>query len=260
LKKPSLERLQVLFGNRKDPYDCYSALDIVHKGFSYKPLYFFLVAEKLSRYDRNISPAFPEMQKLIKQTAEKYDIGMHPSWHSNENEQALLTEKRTLENITGNKISQSRQHYIKFELPVTYRNLIKYGIETDHSMGYGSINGFRASTSAAFYWYDLAEDKTTKLLVQPFCFMDANAYYEQRQDTATTASELIHYENVCRETKGIFSFIFHNNLLGTDPAFKGWMEMYLGFGNNFFAGSADAKVYQENACECYQRSPKNMNG
>ena len=63
----------------------------------------------------------------------------------------------------------------------------------DYSMGYGSINGFRASVASSFYWYDLEKERQTNLRIHPFCFMDANSFYEQRQDPQQTFEELIHY-------------------------------------------------------------------
>jgi len=55
-------------------------------------------------------------------------------------------------------ITQSRQHYIRFNLPEGYQRLIAAGITDDYSMGYGSVNGFRASVASSFYWYDLEKE------------------------------------------------------------------------------------------------------
>ena len=65
-------------------------------------------------------------------------------------------------------------------LPQTYRQPDRVGIDKDFSMGYGSANGFRASIASSFYWYDLKAEKKTTLLLFPFCFMDANAFYEDQ--------------------------------------------------------------------------------
>jgi hypothetical protein len=69
---------------------------------------------------------------------EKYSIGIHPSWASGDNENLLGSEIETLESATGKKITASRQHYIRFTLPHTFRRLIAAGITDDYSMGYGS--------------------------------------------------------------------------------------------------------------------------
>ena len=71
----------------------------------------------------------------------------------------------------------SRQHFIRFTLPDTYRQLINAGIKEEFSMGYGSVNGFRASVALPFYWFDLEKNEATSLLVYLFCFMDANSFF-----------------------------------------------------------------------------------
>jgi hypothetical protein len=53
------------------------------------------------------------MQQLIKQHAEKYSIGIHPSWASGDNDSLLEKEIKALESETGKKITASRQHYIR---------------------------------------------------------------------------------------------------------------------------------------------------
>ena len=93
-------------------------------------------------------------------------------------------------------------------------------------MGYGSINGFRASVASAFYWYDLEKEEQTSLRIHPFCFMDANSFYEQRQDPPQTLEELMHYLAVCKAVNGSLITIWHNNFLGTKKEFEGWKEIY----------------------------------
>lgn len=230
IKSPSSERIKVLLGLQKDPFDCYNWLDSLHHEYKQVPLYFFLVPEKNGVYDKNILPLKDAMWKLIKKHAQAYEIGIHPSWQSNSHGSVLKKELQWLTEMSGKKfISISRQHYIKFSLPDTYRNLIEAGIHDEYSMGYGSTNGFRASVASSFNWYDLHKEEQTRLRIHPFCFMDANAYYEQKQTPAQTAGELEHYLNICREINGRLITIWHNNFLGTDRAFAGWKEIYRSF-------------------------------
>ena len=99
-------------------------------------------------------------------------------------------------------------------------------------MGYGSINGFRASVASAFRWYDLEKDEISPLTIYPFCFMEANSFYEQKQSPAETLSELQYYIDVVAETDGMLITIWHNTFLGTDEKFRGWRETYNEFINS----------------------------
>ena len=229
LKSPTLLRFRTLFGKRNDPYDCYNFLDELHKGHNLNPYYFFLVAKENGIYDKNILPNNEAMQLLIKKHVEKYNIGIHPSWRSNDAVEIIKEEKTVLEKISNKSILSSRQHYIKFNLPEGYERLIDIGIKNDYSMGYGSVNGFRASTASSFYWYDLANEKITDLRIHPFCFMDANSHYEQMQTAEESYEELMQYYLVCKKYGGTLITIFHNNFLGTAKEFEGWAAMYKKF-------------------------------
>jgi hypothetical protein len=63
-------------------------------------------------------------------------------------------------------------------------------------------------------------------MIYPFCFMDANSYYEQKQTPQQAYTELMRYYAAVKKVRGCFITIWHNNFLGTDPALKGWKELY----------------------------------
>jgi hypothetical protein len=220
------ERLKVLRGKANDPYDAYEWMDKLHEKNKLKPLYFFHVAIEKGKYDKNIPPSHQAMQQLIKQHSEKYSIGIHPSWASGDDGSLLKKEMKVLESVTGKKVSVSRQHYIRFTLPKTFRGLIAAGITDDHSMGYGSINGFRASIASSFFWYDLEKEQQTNLLLHPFCFMEANSFFEQKYLPQRAYEELMHYYNAVKDVNGTLITIWHNNFLGTYPLFSGWRDVY----------------------------------
>ena len=222
-------RLQVLTGKQQDPFDSYGWMSELHYEYDLKPLYFFHVGQRRNQYDKNIPTSNKEYQQLIRITAAKNKIGLHPSWFSGDDMKMLNKEKVILEKISQQVISSSRQHYIRFTIPDTFRQLIDTDIYEDYSMGYGSINGFRASVSVPFYWYDLEREQETHLLLHPFCFMDANSFYEQNQTSAEALKELMDYYNRIKGVDGILTIIWHNTFLGNDPLYKGWREVYEAF-------------------------------
>ena len=226
LKSPSVERMKVVLGVQKDPFDAYEWMDNFHQQHSLSPLYFFLAAQKNAVYDKNILPDNFAFLRLVKHHAAKYEIGIHPSWQSGDNFLLLKQEKKLLEHIADKHITKSRQHYIRFHLPSSYRRLLEAGITDDYSMGYGSINGFRASVASSFYWYDLEKDEQTHLRVHPFCYMDANSYYEQKFSAVEAFKEMLHYLEACKEVNGQLITIWHNNFLGTAKMYAGWRECY----------------------------------
>jgi hypothetical protein len=229
------ERVSVLQGKQPDPFNIYELLDELHSRFKLNSVYFFLLAEKQKGYDKNISPQKKELQELILKQASKSEVGIHPSWQSGDDESFLKKEILQLKKITGKEVTSSRQHYIRLKLPDTYRQLISAGIERDYSMGYGSINGFRASYCLPYKWYDLQKDEVTSLTIYPFCYMEANSYYEQHFSLQQATEELEDYNKRVRQVDGMLITIMHNHLLGDKILFKGWKEMYEAFITKHFS-------------------------
>ncbi|TBR20236.1 MAG: hypothetical protein EPO57_00915 [Chitinophagaceae bacterium] len=221
-----LERINVLYGKIKDPYDSFQWMNEIHGKTKTQPIYFFHVGSQTSRYDKNILPSVPAFRQLVKNLSKKYVMGVHPSWKSNANTLQLKVEIETLEDITEKKITTSRQHFLRFSIPHTFRNLIQAGITDDYSMGYGGVNGFRASVASPFFWYDLQNERATNLLLHPFCFMDATSFYQRKNSPEQAFAELNEYYDLIKSVNGEMIIIWHNNFLGTDKRFTGWREMY----------------------------------
>jgi len=224
--KQAAKRYSVLRGKRKDPYDVYEWLDALHLRYSLKPNYFFLLAKESKGYDSNINPDKKCMKDLVNYHSMGYPVGIHPSWQSGDHHDLLRSEIGDLEKITGNKVTNSRFHYIRFNLPDDYRRLISEGIKHDFSMGYGDINGFRASVSTPFQWYDLEKETSTELTVHPFCWMDANSYYEHQYTPAQAYLELKSYHEIIKSTEGEMNIISHNSFFSDEPEFEGWRKVY----------------------------------
>jgi hypothetical protein len=196
----AMERIRVLRGKQKDPFDAFEWLDSLHLYCRMKARYFFLVAGERGLYDKNISPLKKPMEDLIRYHSAGYLVGVHPSWQSGDDSALLASEIERMEIITDKKMMMSRQH--------------------------GSINGFRASVASSFYWYDLEKEEQTSLRIFPFCFMDATAFYEQKYTHAQAMTELMQYYHLIRKVNGLMVTIWHNSFLGSDPVFDGWKKLY----------------------------------
>lgn len=227
--KGLIDRLGVVLVFEDDPFDIYEWLDKLHEQHALQPVYFFLVAAKPGKYDKNISPKSKYFQLLISKLSVMYATGIHPSWQSGDNPKLLEQELEHLQKISGRRIGMSRQHYIRMSLPGAYRQLIQAGINKDFSMGYGSINGFRASYCMPYQWYDLSTDQPTGLTVYPFCYMEANSLFEQKFSPEEALQEMEQYCAVTKQFNGTFITIFHNHLLTEQPSQIEWRNMYQQF-------------------------------
>lgn len=220
------QRVRVSLGREADPYDVYEWLDALHMRYGLRPVYFFLAAAKHEGPDRNIDPRLKAFRDLVRYHAAGYATGLHPSWKSGDHQELLAAELQTMEAITGISVTRSRHHYIRVRIPETYRLLEEVGIRDDYSMGYATANGFRASVASAYTWYDLERERMTGLRVHPFCFMDANAIFEEKLSPSRAFEQLKGLHDRVKSCGGILYTVFHNNFLGSYPDYKGWREVY----------------------------------
>jgi hypothetical protein len=228
------ERALVYSGKTKDPFDVYDWLQEIHSTYQLKPVYFFLMAKKLKGYDRNIATTSFGFKKLIQKIVAKNKVGIHPSWQSDDDEKLLTEEIQTLQKVCKQSIIDSRQHYIRMDLPNTYRLLVQNKIANDYSMGYGSINGFRASYTLPFQWFDLEKNEITSLMVYPFCYMDANAFFEEKLSAEEAATSLQAYHDVVKKVNGTLITIYHNHFLTEQLQWLQWRNVYTEFLKNNF--------------------------
>ena len=218
------QRLFTLLNIQKDPWDVYSYLRGTALKANLKPIFFFLVADK-STNDRNLDYKNPLMKSLVKKVMEFSDIGIHPSYATTESPEKIATEKKRLEQISGKKITKSRQHYLKLVLPHTYRSLLAAGITEDYSMGFPDMAGFRAGTCKPFYFYDLKKEKITRLKIFPVtmmegCFMKNNTGLEQ------SLREILNLINEVKKVKGTFVSIWHNHTVSETSEYKAWKKIH----------------------------------
>jgi hypothetical protein len=188
------DRFAVMAGLKPDPYDTYAYLFKTLEGRREQVLFFFHVGN-YGRYDRPVFWKNAAYKQLVREVASLFRVGIHPSYlsASEGDNRRVMMEKGRLEQITGSPITCSRQHYLRLDIPDTYRKLIHSGITEDYSMGYAEITGFRAGICTPFRFYDLKEEMETSLTVYPVPVMDVtlrNYMGLKAEDAAQTITKL----------------------------------------------------------------------
>lgn len=227
------ERVEVLQGHRKDPYDSFDWIIQSHKDNTPLPIYFILAALNTTSYDKNNLPDTMEMNRLIKKLDKNGTVSIHPSYYSNEHD-TLRREKHLMEVMIGKNITASRQHYIRLVFPATYNLLLANNIAEDYSMGYSTHLGFRAGTGRSFYWYDISNEKVQPLRIHPFCFMDTTALFEEELSATEAFAILRSMTDKLKNADSNLITIFHNFSLGTESIWSGWKEAYASFLENIY--------------------------
>jgi hypothetical protein len=224
--RESINRCKVLLGLKQDPFDIFVELQQTHKQCQWKPLFFFLLAENYQGYDKNIDRRNERLQQLMRWLQDDATTGIHLSWAASQNATTMQDEKSFMEKVLEAPVTSNRMHYVNFRMPKTFQQLIALGITKDYSMGYGTVNGFRASTSHPYFWYDVKKEETTSLQIFPFAWMDANSIFEQKDTPEQALHELQMMYEATQKTGGTFISICHNHLMGRDEAGRKWWGVY----------------------------------
>ncbi|HSC54279.1 MAG TPA: polysaccharide deacetylase family protein [Phnomibacter sp.] len=222
-------RCKVWMGLSPDPLDIFEELQQLHSGLQLQPVYFFLIAKKYKGYDKNIDRANSAYRQLMRKLNTQSTTGLHASWAASNNEVLLKDEKVWMDALLNSTVVRNRMHYINFRLPDTFRQLLALGISEEYSMGYGTVNGFRAGTAHPYYWYDLAAEASTPLQIFPYAWMDANSIFEHKHTTEQALAQLQSLHDAVRTTGGVFITIAHNHLMGKDETGRNWWKIYSQF-------------------------------
>ena len=218
-------RKNVLMGKQADPYDTFEYQLKINQQFDVDVIYFILLAD-YGTNDKNCSVHSRKFQLLIKHLSDYSRVGIHPSFSSNSNIDTLQMEVKRLERIINEEVKLSRQHFLKLDIPKTYRNLIELSIEHDYTMGYASHTGFRASICTPYFFYDLEQETATNLKIHPFAVMDATL----KHYLMLNPDESINYiEKIINEVKAVdghFISLWHNETWSDYEQWKGWKTVY----------------------------------
>ena len=220
-----VQRSRVLFSGFKDPFDTFDLQIEYQRKYNLKPIYFFLFGH-YGQFDKNVNTRNRIFRFLIKKVGDYAQIGVHPSYYTNEHPELLREEIKKLEGVVNKDITQSRQHFLRLNLPVTYRNLIEEDITDDYSMGYAALPGFRAGICSPFNFYDLDIEVETKLRVHPFMVMDGTLKDYMDLTPADAVEQIRKLIDEVKKVDGTFTSLWHNESLSDEKRWEGWRKVY----------------------------------
>ena len=221
--KKIVTRTKVLLKKEEDPFYTFDYLTDIHQKHQLRPCYFFLVAKRKSKYDRNPAWGNEAFKALISKLSLTSEIGLHASYYAKENSQQIKEETAYLQMITQKPITKNRFHFLRFSLPDGYRNLLENKIMEDYSMGYANHIGFRASTCTPFFFFDIPNNKSTSLLVYPLLCME-NVFPDCR-NSEEIIQILYPYIERIKKYNGTFTTLFHNHSFDEKDDGKKWKEV-----------------------------------
>ena len=208
-----------------DPFDtfAYMAAQLAERGLQQD-------AFTLVGYGTTLDPGYPKLDKrwatLWAAVAKTGRLGLHPSYHSVDQPELLAEEKQLLEQTIASPVTISRQHFLRLQLPQTFRLLLEVGIREEHSLLWADRQGFRAGTARSFYWYDLERDVATDLLLVPPHGMDVTARYYNGDQADEAVLSWCHLAREAELSGTRLRVIWHNSNLGNYGGWWAWRKAY----------------------------------
>ena len=222
-------RIPVLLNLKKDPLDDYLNWIKLNKSNGIETIVFFLFAN-FSRYDRNLSVYSKVFIEKIKDISDFCEVSLLSSFSSLESEPLLKQEINMLQSVIHRSVRKTRQHLLKIDFPVTYRNYARSGFTKDYSLQYYDLPGFRASTSNPFYFFDLENEIETKLLLYPVCATDrVLKIYKKPVVARQVLEEITRY---VKEVDGNMTLVLNNSINSDYSSNFKWKNMFKKYFNS----------------------------
>ena len=210
----------------QDPFDTYEYLEGQVSKYDCRP-HIFILNKYNPPLDLNHLAGKKELGLIIDRMSSWADIGIHPSLNAGQNTDYIKQEIESLRQLTSSdSIRCSRQHFLKIDLPHTYRTLEQCDITDDYSMGYPDQVGFRAGTARAYRWYDLNEERASNLHIHPMMVMDVTLryYLGLSPDQAINLFDEIHQS--CLSVSSTCISLWHNSNLSKAYGWQPWKRVF----------------------------------
>ncbi len=220
-----LERTRVLTHLEADPFNTYARITDIHASCGLRPDYFILLGD-YGRRDKNLSPRNESFRELIRDLDRTGLVGIHPSYGSFTAPAKQRKEIQYLSDILGRQVTTSRQHFLRLNLPFTYRSLTELQITHDYTMGFASLPGFRAGICDPFNFFDLAADTELSLRIHPFTLMDGVLKDYMGLSPEEAVRIVCRLIDRVKEVNGTFISIWHNESFCEKNRWKGWTRVY----------------------------------
>lgn len=210
-------KLGVYFGLRKDPYDTFEYLMDISEKYNTKS-YFFLHSSNSSKYDIN-------NDKHLKKVAEKiirrgHFLGYHPSYDAYNNPEIFKRDKEKIEKLINLKLTFGRQHFLRFEVPITLQIWEDNNMEWDSTLSYADKEGFRCGVCYPFSVFNFLTRKKLKLKERPLIVMEGSLVNYQKLSPQEAYENIVDLARKVKKYKGEFVILWHNS------SFHGIWEQY----------------------------------
>jgi len=142
---------------------------------------------------------------------ESFEIGLHGSFDSYDNSDILKEEKGRVEEVAGNPIVGSRQHYLRWKTPDTWRALEKASLMYDTTLGFADQEGFRSGICHPYRPFDIFENRVLDIWEVPLIVMDGSLFGYQNLLAEEGLERIQALVDTVEQYNGVLVVLWHNS-------------------------------------------------
>ncbi len=209
----------------RDPYWTFSQILALEKRHDYRSTFYFMTGRHHPE-DGSYDLDSPSMAGLLRTLADSgCEMGLHGSYASYGDAEALRSQKSDLERRLGREVAGHRNHFLRFRVPDSWRAQEAAGFSYDATLGFADREGFRGAHAFPFHPYDLPSGRVLDLQEIPLGIMDVSLlkYRRLRGEKGGEAIRGILEQTLA--VNGLATLLWHNDTF-YDPEYPGSARWY----------------------------------
>lgn len=201
-----------------DPFYTFPTIMSISEENNLRSCFYFITDRSAGKIDGDYSIQHTKIKKIIKMVDDRgHEVGLHGSYNSYcSKEQYHLEWSRLLEacNHVGvkNMPTGSRQHFLRWDMSITYNLIDSAGVSYDTSLTYADHVGFRCGICNEFPVFDFINRKKLMVRQKPLILMECTLLDKRYMnlgvgEASSVASAL---KATVKKYKGDFTVLWHN--------------------------------------------------
>jgi len=230
LTQKKFKYLRSLF-EKRDPYWRFEEMMALEEKYQVRSTFFFLqektslnlfkpITWRLSndRYEFS-NPKVIELFKKLENGG--WEVGLHGSYYSYNNEKLLAEEKDSLEKSLGHAVAGIRQHHLNLNEPETWKIQAKIGLQYDSTYGLKKEIGWREGKYLPY------RPLNNNFLEIPLVIMDINVFKGDLsgQNLEKLWQKCLAIFDEAEKNGAMLSVLWHNRFFN-DQQFPGFTALY----------------------------------
>jgi hypothetical protein len=214
------------FMRQADPYWNFETIMLLEAEAGFRSTFFFVAEASSVRRDPPYDVDTQQMRGLLGSLrSDGWEIAAHGSYDSYLDPKALSTQRRKLERVSGGAVRGIRQHYLRLQVPETFRAQVDAGFAYDGTVGYRGAVGFRAGAAFPFRPFDSASGRELPLLELPLTVMDGPLFWQLNLGTVEASDRTLALLETVRSVEGLAVLLWHQRVWN-DKRYPGWHQVY----------------------------------